>query len=132
MRGVEKLGNALLNAIRCFRSSIARATFGKALATAVDCILRKRSSSSDLATIHAIHFVLGNEPPAEVYVFYGTDAELVAARSSGATERFEGMLLDELVRAGVCSTVGLVSRIEFDSHEEVLRNFEGSYFLRLR
>jgi hypothetical protein len=98
----------------------------------ISTIMRHRDPSNDYASIGAIHYVIGNDPPAEVYVFYQTNADLAEARRTGATERFPVRFMRELATFYSHRPDRLVSKFEFDSHENVCEHYRGSYFLRLR
>ena len=67
-----------------------------------------------------------------VFVFYETRAQLVAAEASGANRRLKMFFLDELEAANYPFAEFPDVSFEFDSHENVVRNFKGSYFYRLR
>jgi len=85
--------------------------------------------------IHAVQYVAVFEPwshSAHVLVFYPTTAELRACAASGTSAK-----LEEAFRSALAQTEFPFEEVpevgmEFDSHENVVDNYEGSYFYRLR
>jgi hypothetical protein len=65
-------------------------------------------------------------------LFYRLNAQVSEARESGLSDRIKQSLLVELERVGRGSRDALKVNFEFDSHENVERQFEGDYYLRLR
>jgi hypothetical protein len=67
-----------------------------------------------------------------VWLFYDTGLNLTRAAADGTTANVQRQFLSILSSAGY--PADWLARISFvvDSHENVERNFEGSYFLRLR
>ena len=84
------------------------------------------------APLHEIHLVPIAVQHIEVYVFYERDSDLHECRESGDTRKVKTILAEELNRGGRGSEAGVQVYFEFDSHENVVKNYEGSYFLRLR
>lgn len=68
----------------------------------------------------------------EVYVFYHHDDDVRKCCANGASQTIEEMFMAELKRSGRGTEFGENVRFEFDSHENVSRNYKGSYFLRLK
>lgn len=66
-----------------------------------------------------------------VYVFYNLSAQIEEARRSGLAEEIEVAVLDSLERAGRGPRSSLNVNFEFDSHENVEKNYEGNYYDRL-
>jgi hypothetical protein len=80
--------------------------------------------------IHEIHFVPLSLLNIGVYVFYPTDNEREEyARSGSAT--VQRVIEEELDRVGRGPRDGAQLRFEFDSHENVQKNYRGKYYLRL-
>lgn len=69
-----------------------------------------------------------------VLFFYEGEADVAAYENDGTTRQIEDAFLAALNAAKLVLPFSAMPRInfEFDSHENVVRNFEGSYFLRLR
>lgn len=85
-----------------------------------------------VAPLHEIHFVPISDKEIEVYVFYESDADVRRCDKEGLTGKVEKIFREELSQVGRGAESGVRIRFEFDSHENVMNNFEGSYFLRLR
>jgi len=68
----------------------------------------------------------------EVYIFYETDKGLQANIASGKTELTKIEFLRILQELNCSHELASGVRFEFDSHENVIKNYEGNYFLRLR
>lgn len=81
----------------------------------------------------------------EIFTFYSpkTDAfyphvflrwhhQIAEAEQSGLTDRIKDAVYEELERVGRGSRDSIKVNFEFDSHENVERNYEGDYFLRLK
>ena len=66
------------------------------------------------------------------YVFYEMDNQISEATESGLAEEIKSLVFDELERVGRGSKEGIKVNFEFDSHENVIRNYEGDYYNRLR
>lgn len=114
------------------RRSFVRYKVTRALDLAIASMLHQREFSADHVSISSIRYVIGNDPPADIYVFYRTNADLVEARRSGAIARFPDQIARALGRADPNSPTGILGRFEYDSDENVHDNYRGSYFLRLR
>lgn len=67
-----------------------------------------------------------------VYVFYESDNQISEADESGLAKDIESLVFEELERVGRGSKEGIKVSFEFDSHENVIRNYEGDYYNRLR
>lgn len=65
-------------------------------------------------------------------LFFRTNKQVAEAAITGLAAQIESAVVDELenVGRGIRSTLKIVS--EYDSHENVVANFEGDYFLRLK
>ena len=87
---------------------------------------------SGTAPIHEIHFAPITMQEIEVYVFYEQNNDLRQCDEKGITGAIKRVFQEELDRVGRGSEAGVKVRFEFDSHENVTKNFQGNYFLRLR
>lgn len=67
-----------------------------------------------------------------VFVFYELDNQIGEANESGLAKEIEQVVFEELEKVGRGSRKGIKVNFEFDSHENVERNFEGDYYNRLR
>ncbi|TBW45607.1 hypothetical protein EZI54_23480 [Marinobacter halodurans] len=66
------------------------------------------------------------------YVFYEMDNQISEAAESGLSGEIKSLVIDELERVGRGSKESIKINFEFDSHENVLKNYEGDYYNRLR
>lgn len=88
--------------------------------------------------INRLELVTTSEPWSAslgVLVSYDTDAELELRNADGTSESLKSEFRDELERSrSVLPFERMPESISFDfeSHENVIRNYRGSYFLRLR
>lgn len=82
--------------------------------------------------VHGVHFVPINEQRLEIYVFFNRDEDIAKCEESGVTQTIKDYFNEELNRVNRGSAAGVKVRFEFDSHENVVQNFRGNYFLRLR
>ncbi len=67
-----------------------------------------------------------------VYIFYATDADLSRCTRDGSNSLVEAQMLEALKAANYPFDDFPQVIFEFDSDENVQKNFEGSYFYRLR
>ena len=65
-------------------------------------------------------------------IFFVKDADISAAVANGTTEDMQNFIHLALEKLGRGSKENCDVEFEFDSFENVQRNFEGSYFLRMR
>ncbi|MCR9145486.1 MAG: hypothetical protein NXI24_24820 [bacterium] len=66
------------------------------------------------------------------FIFYDHDHQIQEAEKSGLAERIKDEVLYALEEVGRGERGTLQVEFEFDSHDNVERNYEGDYFLRLR
>lgn len=66
-----------------------------------------------------------------VYVFFDLNTQIEEAKRSGLSEEIEAAVLEALERVGRGQRSSLNVNFEFDSHENVERNFDGNYYDRL-
>jgi hypothetical protein len=77
------------------------------------------------------HFDSVVQPSLDVYVFYTTENELKNAQHDGTSRLVETRILEDLDASDVGKLAGVEVRIEFDSDENVTKNYQGNYYLRL-
>ena len=85
--------------------------------------------------LHAIEYVATFEEWDDgvgVWIFYATDADLKRGSIDGTNAQIQERLLEELRTANYPFSSFPRVAFEFDSNENVVRNFEGNYFYRLR
>jgi hypothetical protein len=89
-------------------------------------------------SVHRIEYIAPSESWCKslaLIVFLGTDAELEQRTQDGSIAWFRSDFAEQLrACTGVLPFERMPEEIsyEFDSHESVVRNYQGSYFLRLR
>jgi len=66
------------------------------------------------------------------YIFFRYDRDIQAAHQSGLATQIADRVYKVLEREGRGRRDDIEVAFEFDSHENVQKNFEGSYWLRLR
>ena len=67
-----------------------------------------------------------------VWIFYQTDQEVTLYAEDGTSHRVEQQFLNELQALDYPKQFITQVKFRFDSDKNVQRNFEGSYFYRLR
>ena len=85
-----------------------------------------------IAPLHTIEFVPISHSRLEFYVFYKTNEDLKTSTNDKTSESAEQIIEQELEKIGRGTKNGVEVRFEFDSHENVLEKFDGSYQMRLR
>lgn len=66
------------------------------------------------------------------HIFYDHDRQIEESRNSGLSFRIEAAIRGELENVGRGARDTLKIDVTFDSHENVVANYEGDYYLRLR
>lgn len=89
-------------------------------------------SNNDKVNIYDIHFIPMLDFRLEVYVFYEKDEDVSQNQLSGNTDRVKELFLDSLSKLEYKKYFPHKITFIFDSNENVVKNHEGSYFLRLR
>ena len=85
--------------------------------------------------LHHVEFVIPfvqADLSLDVWFFYRTDGQSEQAESLGWPVRLESAFRDVLRSAGYAEESIPEVRFGYDSHENVERNYEGSYFYRMR
>ncbi len=67
-----------------------------------------------------------------VFVFFNLDRNIEAAHESGLLAEIEDAIYEELEKVGRGTRDEISVQLEVDSDENVQRNYNGSYFNRLR
>ncbi|GAC1327689.1 MAG: hypothetical protein NVSMB28_24460 [Collimonas sp.] len=69
-----------------------------------------------------------------VLIFYENDSDIVAYEKDGTTDMIKLKFLEELAASKLQFSFSELPEMDFvfDSHENVVKNYDGSYFLRLR
>ena len=66
------------------------------------------------------------------YVFYDVDSQIDQSVKTGLSKEIEEAVFKELERVGRGSKEKIKVNFEYDSHENVIQNYEGDYYSRLR
>lgn len=89
-------------------------------------------SKNNHVHIFAIHFVPMFDFSLEVYIFYENDNDILKNQTNGITDSVKKTFLKAISDMGYMQHFGDSITFIFDSHENVVKNYEGNYFLRLR
>lgn len=68
----------------------------------------------------------------EVYIFYEKDTDIEQYLISGQSSEIQQVFIKELNKLNYFNTFSKKIEFVFDSNENVINNYQGSYFLRLR
>ena len=68
----------------------------------------------------------------KAYIFYEKKSNIAEAEKDGLSSAIRNFIHDALEDVGRGSRDSLSVDFEFDSHENVVGNYEGDYYLRLR
>ncbi len=82
--------------------------------------------------LFAVHFVPMSDFSLEVYVFYENDFDITQNQENGISDKVEQIFLKELNDLKYMKHFNNNITFIFDSNENVINNYQGSYFLRLR
>ena len=86
----------------------------------------------DSTQFHNIYILWQRDVDFRAYVFFKRDKDIEACRASGFVSKIEDCVLEELEKAGRGNVGEKLVAFEYDSDENVDRNFHGDYLLRLR
>jgi hypothetical protein len=86
----------------------------------------------EVCPLHDFTLLPHDENSFEAYVFFEREKDIEECKQSGVSQAIVDFVYEELERAGRGSKSEIDVQFEFDSHENVLENYEGDYFLRLR
>ena len=79
-----------------------------------------------------VEILPGRDNQFGVVVFFKTDADVAECEANGTSQEMRDFVYEKLEEFGKGKRVELDVQFEFDSWENVQKNFEGSYFLRMR
>lgn len=91
-----------------------------------------RDRFETLCPLHEFFILDQRDVDFRAYVFFKTNMQLKAAKSSSIKDEIKRFVYSELERLGRGKQGEIKVAFEFDSHENVEANFEGDYYLRLR
>ena len=82
--------------------------------------------------IFTVHFVPMFDSSLEVYVFYESDADITQYLKNGINDKVKQIFLQALTDMNYMKHFSDSITFIFDSNENVVKNYQGNYFLRLR
>lgn len=82
--------------------------------------------------IFAVHFVPMFDFSLEVYVFYENDFDITQNQNNGISDKVKQFFLKALNDFNYMKYFSDNITFIFDSNENVISNYQGNYFLRLR
>jgi hypothetical protein len=82
--------------------------------------------------IHEIHFIPMYDFSLEIYIFFVSDKCLQVYEENSITQTLKENFIDILSKLEYMDRVSSKIDFVFDSHENVVKNYNGSYFFRLR
>ena len=89
-------------------------------------------SKENQANIYVIHFVPMFDFSLEVYIFYKSDSDIAENQAKGLTDSVKQTFLKTVTDMDYTKHFGNNITFILDSDENVTKNYNGSYFLRLR
>jgi septum formation topological specificity factor MinE len=89
-------------------------------------------SKKEAIPIYRVEFVSGLTKHLVVFIFYKKDEELKAQIENDKIEKTKEEIIQILNKHGYVEQYSDGITIEFDSHENVKKNYKGNYFFRLR
>jgi hypothetical protein len=97
-----------------------------------DIIALFKSRFGTSAPLQHVEILPGRDNQFGVVVFFKTDADIAECEANGTSQAMRDFVYEQLEAFGKGKREELDVQFEFDSHENVQKNFEGSYFLRMR
>lgn len=82
--------------------------------------------------LHNVYLLWQRDVNFRAYVFFQRDADVVDCKANGITTAIETAVYEELERYGRGKRGEIVVAFEYDSDENVDKNYDGDYLLRLR
>lgn len=82
--------------------------------------------------IFAVHFIPMFDLSLEVYVFYDNDLEIEKYLNNGISNEVKKVFINELNNLRYFEDFNEKIEFIFDSNENVVKSYQGSYFFRLR
>jgi hypothetical protein len=93
---------------------------------------RVKSLFKSKCRLHNIYLLWQRDVDFRTYVFFKKNSDLEACKSNGIVTSIESAVYDELERFGRGKRGEIEVAFEYDSHENVTKNYDGDYLLRLR
>jgi hypothetical protein len=110
------------------RASAAMKRRSRGLSDVREKILERFKRSGE---VHEFFVLDSSERSFRAYVFYPQDKDIQEAEKSGLEARIKDAVFNELENVGRGERNTVEVEFEFDSHENVERQFEGNYYNRL-
>ena len=82
--------------------------------------------------LFTVHFVPMLDFSLEEYIFYESDFDITQNQKSGISDKIKQVFLKALADLNYMKHFNNNITFIFDSNENVVNNYQGSYFLRLR
>lgn len=82
--------------------------------------------------LHNVHVLWQRDVDFRAYIFFTKDSDIELCTENGATTMIEDAMYEELERCGRGKRGEIEVAFEWDSDENVERNYDGDYLLRLR
>lgn len=89
-------------------------------------------SKNNNVNVFAVHFVPMFDLSLEVYVFYDNNLEIEQYLNNGISNEVQQIFIKELNHLRYFKDFKDKIEFIFDSNENVVKNYQGSYFFRLR
>lgn len=86
----------------------------------------------DLCPMHDFYILPQRDVNFRAYVFFENETDITKCERDGTVQQIEEFVYRELERVGRGGGGEVSVAFEVDSHERVVSEFEGNYFLRLR
>ena len=82
--------------------------------------------------LHNVYLLAQEDVDFRAYVFFKKETDVLACKADGTTTAIETAFYDELARCGRGKRGEIVVAFEWDSDENVEKNYDGDYLSRLR
>lgn len=84
------------------------------------------------AHCYKFYLIAENDKQFRAYIFYKNNGDIQTYGANGVAQKMMDFVYAELERQGRGNTQEIMVEFEFDSDENVVANYEGDYYLRLR
>jgi hypothetical protein len=82
--------------------------------------------------LHGLYLLAQEDVDFRIYVFFDADGDIERCKENGTTTTIETAAYEELERFGRGKREEIKVAFEYDSHENVIKNYDGDYMFRLR
>lgn len=83
-------------------------------------------------TFHSIYILAHKNSRFAVFIFFNTEKQVNEIKLNDSFKTIEDFVYTELEKQGRGKREEINVNFEYDSHENVVKNYEGDYYLRLR